>query len=60
VLKAFAGRDRDWLDVDGVVIRQGSRLNDRLILDELRPLVEVKDDAEALPRLGRMFRERRA
>jgi hypothetical protein len=60
VLKAFAGRDRDWLDVDGIVIRQGSRLNDRLILDELRPLVEVKEDAEALPRLERIFRERRA
>ena len=27
VLKAFAGRAQDWLDVEGVLVRQGTRLD---------------------------------
>jgi hypothetical protein len=58
VLKAFAGRDRDWLDVDGILVRQGQTLDSGLILRELGPLVELKEDEAAIPRLERMMRER--
>lgn len=51
VLKAFAGRDKDWLDIEGVVARQGSALGVVLVLRELEPLLELKDDARSLPRL---------
>jgi len=51
VLKAFAGRDKDWLDVEGVVVRQGDRLKTSLVLQELEPLLELKDDVHSLARL---------
>lgn len=51
VHKVFAGRDRDWLDVDGILIRQGPGLNRALIDKELRPLLELKDAAHDLRRL---------
>lgn len=57
VLKAFAGRDRDWADIDGVVSRQGTRLNRDLVLAELALLLELKEDSDedATGRLLRMF-----
>jgi hypothetical protein len=55
VLKAFASRDRDWLDIEGVLIRQGKKLGARLIIQELRPLAELKEDPEILPRLDRLM-----
>jgi hypothetical protein len=51
VLKVFAGRDKDWLDVEGVVVRQGDRLETSLVLRELGPLLELKEDAGSLARL---------
>ena len=55
VMKAFASRPQDWIDVEKVVIRQGNRLNRDLILDELRPLVELKEEPEILDQLTRIF-----
>jgi len=55
VLKAFAGRDRDWLDIEGVVTRRASSLDVALIWHELRPLLELKEDSETEPRLLRLF-----
>jgi hypothetical protein len=51
VLKAFAGRVQDWLDVEGVIVRQGPRLDRQQVLAELRPLLDLKGDHEAEPRL---------
>ena len=51
VLKAFAGRDKDWLDIEGVVVRQGDRLKTSQVLRELEPLLELKEDARSLARL---------
>jgi len=56
VLKAFAGRPQDWLDIEGVVVRQGSGLSRDLVTTELRPLLEFKEDADAEPRLQALFR----
>lgn len=51
VLKAFAGRDKDWLDIEGVATRQGQKLDTRLVLREIGPLLELKEDERSLPRL---------
>lgn len=51
VHKVFAGRERDWLDVEGVLTRQSSALDWTLILTELRPLLELKEDKQAESRL---------
>jgi hypothetical protein len=45
VLKAFADRAQDWLDIEGVIVRQGPRLDRALVLEELRPLLELKEDS---------------
>lgn len=55
VLKAFAGRIQDWLDIEGIIVRQGLRLDRRLVVAELRPLLELKEDREAEPRLQSLF-----
>lgn len=51
VMKAFAGRDRDWADIEGVARRQGDRLDVDLVMEELAPLLAAKEapaDAERL------------
>lgn len=55
VFKAFAGRDRDWLDVESIVLRQGDALDAETIWRELLPLLELKEDAAAEPRLRRLM-----
>jgi len=54
VHKAFAGRDRDWLDVEGIIIRQGEDLDSGLVLRELAPLAELKGD-DTIDRLQALF-----
>jgi len=55
VLKAFAGRVQDWLDIEGVIVRQGVRLDRVLVLEELRPLLDLKEDEEAEARIVELF-----
>jgi hypothetical protein len=56
VFKVFAGRTQDWLDVEGIVTRQGDRLDRRKIREELGPLLELKEDPDASRRLEALFR----
>ncbi|MGA2556417.1 MAG: nucleotidyl transferase AbiEii/AbiGii toxin family protein [Verrucomicrobiota bacterium] len=51
VHKCFANRERDWLDVDGILARQWNKLKMKLVLEELKPLVELKEEPEILARL---------
>lgn len=51
VLKAFADRPKDWVDVDGVIIRQSGRLDWDYVRTHLAPLAELKDAPEILGRL---------
>ena len=55
VLKAFASRPQDWLDIEGIVVRQDSRLDRTLVLTELRPLLELKEDLSALSTVETLF-----
>lgn len=53
VFKAFAARPKDWIDIDGVMIRQADTLDWKYITTELQPLVELKGDSQILPELQR-------
>ena len=55
VHKAFAGRDRDWGDVEHILIRQHGKLDLQLIRSELKPLLDLKEETEALDKLERMI-----
>jgi hypothetical protein len=42
VLKAFAGRPQDWIDLESVLVRQRRTLDWRLIVEELKPLLDLR------------------
>ena len=56
VLKAFASRPKDWVDVDGIIIRQAGRIDWEYVRTQLAPLAELKETPEILVTLD----ERRA
>jgi hypothetical protein len=58
-LKAFAGRPQDWLDLEGIIVRQGAALNHAQVLSDLRPLLELKEDTTAMPRLLQLLQKHR-
>ena len=51
VLKAFAGRGQDWVDVEGIIVRQTGKLDWDYIFEQLRPLAELKDAPGILDQL---------
>ena len=51
VFKAFAGRAKDWLDIEGIAVRHAGRLDERLIWAEVVPLLELKESPEDAQRL---------
>ncbi len=54
VLKSFADRPRDWVDVESVIGRQPSVLDWAYIERSLSPLAELKESPEILVRLRRL------
>lgn len=48
VMKAFAARPKDWLDIEGILVRQTGRLDWNYIVSQLRPLVELKEAPEIM------------
>jgi hypothetical protein len=58
VFKVFAGRPQDWLDVEGVVAKSGARIDWNGVRADLRTLLELKEDAESLPRLEMILARR--
>jgi hypothetical protein len=60
VFKAFAGRAKDWLDIEGIALRQGAKLDETLILAELEPLLALKEAPEAASRLRAILARARA
>ncbi len=51
VMKAFAGRPQDWIDVEGILIRQRGRLDWRYIYANLQPLADLKEAPELVTQL---------
>jgi hypothetical protein len=60
VFKAFAGRARDWLDIEGIAVRQAGRLDEPLIWSELLPLLELKETPEDAGKLRLILDRARA
>ena len=57
ILKAFASRPQDWIDVKNIIIRQGNRLDRELISSELSILAELKEEPEIMTQLDQIFRD---
>jgi hypothetical protein len=57
VHKVFAGRERDWADVRGVLDRQHGKIDLALVRRELKPLLEAKEEPEAMARFEQLVSE---
>jgi len=51
VLKAFADRPKDWIDVDGIIVRQSGRIDWAYVRTQLAPLTELKEAPAIMDRL---------
>jgi hypothetical protein len=51
VHKCFANRQKDWIDVDGILARQLNNLDLDLVWSELKPLVELKEEPDIVSHL---------
>jgi hypothetical protein len=56
VMKAFAARPQDWIDIEGVVARQRGKLDWSYVEANLAPLVELKGAPDILARLREIRR----
>lgn len=54
VMKAFAARAKDWVDLEGILIRQAGKIDWAYVREQLEPLVELKGEPEILTRLAEM------
>lgn len=50
IQKVVASRDKDWLDVEALLIERRGKLDEAYIEDWLRQFVEVLDNPNLLPR----------
>ena len=57
VHKCFAGRESDWVDVDGILSRQFGKLDFDLVRRELKPLLALQEQPDKLERLEQKIRE---
>ncbi len=57
VMKAFAARAKDWMDVEGILIRQAGKLDWEHVFHHLRPLAELKGAPGILVELENRRRE---
>lgn len=53
VMKAFAARPKDWVDVEGILIRQTGKMDWNYIRQQLTPLAELKEMPELVEQLER-------
>jgi hypothetical protein len=56
-MKSFAARPRDWLDVEGIIIKQTGKLDWAYILSQLTPLATLKEEPEIVDQLLRRREE---
>ncbi|MBI2439966.1 MAG: hypothetical protein HYV35_01190 [Lentisphaerae bacterium] len=55
IMKAFAARTRDWLDVEGIIVRRQGHLDIRYILKHLTLLCELKETPEILAKVRKLL-----
>ena len=51
IFKAFASRFRDWADLEGILARNGSKLDWGYIQDHLQPLLDLKETPQIMDQL---------
>lgn len=51
ILKSFANRTKDWMDVEGIILRQGKSLDTNYIIEQLAPLCEIKETPDIVNKL---------
>lgn len=56
VLKAFANRPIDWVDIEGIIFRQ-KKLNTQQITQQLYPLCELKEDMTILTEVNQLLKK---
>ncbi len=56
VLKAFADRPKDWMDVESIIMRQGKKLDTNFIVEQLTPLCELKESPEIVDKVKQLFK----
>lgn len=54
ILKAFAALDRDWRDIESVLIRSSNSVNWQDVVRKVQELAELKDDLGIVERLKRL------
>ena len=52
IMKAFANRNRDWIDIEGILIRQQNRLDSSYIQEQIKILAEAKPNEPIVERLS--------
>jgi hypothetical protein len=55
VLKAFASRPQDWVDIRGVLVRQGDVFDRSVVREQLVILAELKEDPSILSALDEVY-----
>jgi hypothetical protein len=59
VMKAFAARPQDWIDIDGIAIRQHGRLDWTYIYCNLEPLAALKEAPQLVIQLRALEKKNR-
>lgn len=59
VHKVVANREKDWLDIEGVLARRWGRLDLALFRHEVEPLLELRGDPEIFGRFDRLHEKLR-
>lgn len=54
VMKAFATRPQDWIDIEAILVRQHRALDWKLVFEELEPLAAVREVPGLLDRLRQL------
>jgi hypothetical protein len=57
ILKAFADRTKDWVDIESILIRQGRKLDQKYVKSKLTPLCELKESLEIVDKLNKLFND---
>ena len=57
VLKAFANRPQDWVDIRGILLKQMDDISRSKIWTNLAPLVELKEEPEILDKIDLLWSE---
>lgn len=55
ILKSFANRTKDWLDVEGIILKQKKNLQIDYIVEQLTPLCEIKGIPDIMKKLHDLF-----